>query len=460
MKMDESRIPNFDIPEFEELQNDGKQYCPFDELQTLNIMLQCHSKKGVILPGPSGIGKTALVQCFAQQNLNASLGLASVKVIHLKEQFFRKIKNYEELPKLLSTVMAKFDSSQLIVYANIKGISNLENVVDILNLSYEKLKMCNGLSFLKFIFEVSMTDKNEEPAIERAGGNTYYRLPLTVEKDLEQLTDIVSVQAEEFSNAWGISYTRDVLLFYVAITSGQYEGIDKLNLNNYINVIESAFVFSKMAGKSALEKDCAEALFKKCFNYLSKFSGQPVQTTAIHEAGHALIRLLYFDIDLLNYVSIVPGRNFNGVTVSKTTSNIPSMYKDRQYFINSIACSLAGRLAEKIIQNATPNSGAGADLRKADSIIDDMLYNYGFSEALGENAVVNKIEYLSETLKTKVEMERKFILETARVVATTAIAENAQFVKALADRLNKELVVSGNDVRKMWIEYTEGKKQK
>ena len=459
------RFQKFNIKSFEELLNDGRVYYPYDELQDLNVMLQCNSKKGVIVTGPEGSGKTTFIQSFVQQDLKSILGLESVKLIRIREIFLAQAKSANDIIDMFVSVIEDIEKefgSQLILYVKAESMEKLETILKVLNTYYDELKSFYNLEFFKIIFEVTIREEKEHQRLNQVADRSYEVIYISTENDEERLINIVSLRVDDLSKIYGISCTKDVLFFFLVVINGVCDkGIrDIYNINYYISNLECAFIVSKGKGRTTLEKDIAEELYREPFEYLTKYTGEAVLTTAVHESGHTLLILLYEKYNKVKYVSIVPGCRFSGITVSGGAKKIPSMYDDRHFFINKIACGLAGRLAEEIVNKKyNPNSGACGDLKKVKSIINSMIYEFGLAENLEKDyIIVDSKENISEDLKTKIEKEKQSIIKEATLVAKVAILEHEQFIWNLAHRLEKELVVSGEDVHKMWDEYLDSKK--
>ncbi len=461
MENSEKRSPDFKVKEYEELQDDGRQYYPFERLQLLNCAVQSEAKKGIIIEGTTGTGKTSVVRSFVQQDLETCLCLREgVKVIHLKEIFLRKIRNETDILENFSEMLEGFESSQFILYADLKNLGEFKKIVDVLDVYYEEIMRYNNLSFLKFMFEINTDSMAEYNELKKIARNDYFIISIAPCKEMDKLLDVLSIRADEMSRRFNISYSRDVLFYIVTIVKGLYESDEVYNLNNFLERIEYLFIWSKMQNRVSLERDGAIEVFKEQFEVLFKFPKEARLNTATHEAGHTLLKLVYKESSKIQYASVIPGNRFCGVMSVKDDRDIPNMVKTEEYFIYEIACTLAGRLSEKIIGKLEfPNVGAAGDLQRANSVLDRVICDLGFFKSIGENLVVNKNSLVSEKMKVDIEQEKKILLDKARTIASNALIEHGAFVTKLAEKLAEEWVVSGAEIYRMWEEYLKSKEE-
>ena len=442
---------------YSELVDDGKEYYTIKELQELNIILQCDSKSGVILVGPQGSGKTSLVRRFVQQNLNELFSVESIKVINIKPIWTLINIDIDKMLENISKIIVEYNSSALILYTKFENQEMMIKTLKFMDFYLEEIKKHYNIEFLKFIFEVSTESLNDVESIQKRIKNSCKIVDCLQKRDIDLLIDIMIQRVYELYKKYEVSYTRDILLFYIAIESGWNE--NDYNINNFIDVIEQAILLSKKSGRNKLEKDVAKILYSETFEYLTNAPDYSIRNTAIHEAGHTLLRIVNDKFSDVRYVSIIPGQYSNGVTSYEEQKKIASFYKDKEYFIKRIAGCLAGRIAESTLNNdIKPNAGASGDLKSSMQLINDIITKYGFSEILGKNYIVLDDEkYVSEQTKAKIEEEKRKILDKATAYARNQIFEHQEFVEQLSDRLFKQLVLSKHEIYEMWEKYLQSK---
>lgn len=106
------------------------------------------------------------------------------------------------------------------------------------------------------------------------------------------------------------------------------------------------------------------------------------ESTAYHEAGHAIIGRLVPEHDPVHKVTIIPRGRALGVTFFLPEGDAISA--SRQKLESQISTLYGGRLAEEIIYGPEKvSTGASNDIKVATSIARNMVTQWGFSEKLG-----------------------------------------------------------------------------
>ena len=157
----------------------------------------------------------------------------------------------------------------------------------------------------------------------------------------------------------------------------------------------------------------------------------PVQlrSTAIHEAGHALVRMLAVDtVDFPDYCSVIARGDTLGIVVASYESQLRAD-DDPTYaaMLHTIRVNLAGRAAEHVLLGPEHISARGAseDLKAATATAYAMLGRYGLPiSLLTDNDVGANLAVVIDELAT-VQQER-----TATMIRTM-LSEQYAFVVAL-----------------------------
>ena len=111
-------------------------------------------------------------------------------------------------------------------------------------------------------------------------------------------------------------------------------------------------------------------------------SEETKESTAYHEAGHAIVGRLVPEHDPVYKVSIIPRGRALGVTMYLPEQDRVSM--SRQHLESMISSLYGGRLAEELIYGADKvSTGASNDIERATDIARKMVTQWGFSEKLG-----------------------------------------------------------------------------
>jgi cell division protease FtsH len=105
------------------------------------------------------------------------------------------------------------------------------------------------------------------------------------------------------------------------------------------------------------------------------------ETTAYHEAGHALVaKLVGPEADPVHKVTIIPRGRALGLTQQLPSEDRMSM--TREFAENRICIMMGGRVAEELIFGKI-TTGAGNDIEQATDLARRMVTEWGMSEAIG-----------------------------------------------------------------------------
>src|SRR6266513_1761500 len=110
-------------------------------------------------------------------------------------------------------------------------------------------------------------------------------------------------------------------------------------------------------------------------------SDKEKRTTAIHEAGHALVaRFVGTEADPVHKVTIIPRGRALGLTQQLPPEDRLNM--TREFALNQIAILMGGRVAEEIVF-AQKTTGAGNDIERATELARSMVTEWGMSDEFG-----------------------------------------------------------------------------
>lgn len=230
-----------------------------------------------------------------------------------------------------------------------------------------------------------------------------------------------------------------------AKTAGS-SGADLANMAN-----EAAIVAARRNAKKISNKDLTEAFEKVAIGPERKsmiMSQKDKETTAYHEAGHALVGHLLPDSDPVHKVTIIPRGGTGGVTWFLPPED--TIYTNIFEFKDVLARAMGGRVAEKIVYSADGiTTGAGSDLRKATEIARDMIIEQGMGTKLRDQVfhdnnggmVFDKMThdrpYSDDTAK-EIDIEVAELVKEAAKRAELVITHNRKSLDSLAKALLEE----------------------
>ena len=181
------------------------------------------------------------------------------------------------------------------------------------------------------------------------------------------------------------------------------------------------------------------------------------ESTAYHEAGHAVVGRLVPEHDPVYKVSIIPRGRALGVTMYLPEQDRVSM--SRQHLESMISSLYGGRLAEELIYGKEKvSTGASNDIERATDIARKMVTQWGFSDKLGpllyaedEGEVflgrsVTKTKHVSEDTAKLIDDEIKDIIDRNYNRAKEIIEENMDIMHAMKDALMKYETIDSNQI--------------
>ncbi len=170
------------------------------------------------------------------------------------------------------------------------------------------------------------------------------------------------------------------------------------------------------------------------------------ETTAYHEAGHALVAIMLPDTDPIHKVTIIPRGRALGLTQQLPLED--KYTHSKKYLINRICILLGGRAAESIVFDDI-TTGAGNDIEQATTLARKMVCEWGMSD-MGPLTYGKKEEQIflgreisqhrdfSEATAVLIDKEVKELVESASETARKILSDNIQILhdmaKALLDR--------------------------
>jgi len=164
------------------------------------------------------------------------------------------------------------------------------------------------------------------------------------------------------------------------------------------------------------------------------------ESTAYHEAGHAIVGYLCEEHDPIHKVTIIPRGRALGVTQFLPEGDRIS--ESRRKLVGDIATLYGGRIAEEMLYGAEGvSTGAYQDIKMATRIARAMVINYGLSDKLGpldydldDNGGYSMKKVSSHTEKL-IDEEIREITSICYAKAETLLRENHDILEAMKNAL-------------------------
>lgn len=388
--------------------------------------------KGLLLSGPPGTGKTLLARAIAKE---AGVSFMSVDATTLNQVFMGmgslKVRQAFSVARKHSPCIVFIDEIDALGSrgdASGSEVSNEKgNTINALLVELDGIKQ-DGSIFL--IGATNLPDRLDS-ALTRPG-RIDRKVHLTL-PDKDGRASILRVHAAKLPLA------EDVNLEDVAGTTPSFSGADLANLCN-----EAALCAARRGRHVVTTGDFAMARDRMLLGQTGseiKLHEDERETTAVHEAGHAVAAWLIPGSDRIEKVTILPHGPALGFVLQVPERDRRMETKAR--LLGRMVVLAAGRAAESLIfgeENIT--TGAEADIAELTRIASGMVTRWG----MGSTGFVNLAQVPGLLETSKVQAEIRLIANDAARQSSELLQSNRDLLDALAAALLERDVMSGAEV--------------
>ncbi len=391
--------------------------------------------KGVLFQGPPGTGKTLLAKAIAGE---VECPFISVCASEFIEMFVgagaARVRDLFAKAKELAPCIIFFDEFDAIGKKRVAGISgsNDEHAQTLGQL----LTLMDGFDMQKHpIIIIAATNRADvlDPAVLRPG-----RFDRVVEVGLPHLHDRIDILKVHFS---GIKQTCGIDIPLIARATQGFSGAQLANLVN------EAAILAVNDDATAVTMNHIDRAYDNITLGRETMGMETIEEeiwqTAIHEAGHSIIRVFLDHANPLYKVTITPRGKALGISYSRPLREKYSINEDEMKA--QIIVLLSGGLAEQQF-GFGKTGGLSGDLRTARSIAYDMVVHYGMSDQLRYISYAEIDHMLPNDIATRVHQEVEKIIDECYQVAQKMIAEHRDQIELLAKMLMEQGTIFGNVV--------------
>ena len=228
------------------------------------------------------------------------------------------------------------------------------------------------------------------------------------------------------------------------------------------NIVNEAALLAAREKKRSIDMDDFEEAKDKVMMGVQRKSmvltDEEKETTAYHEAGHAIVAIKTKGADPVHKVTIIPRGRALGVTMQLPMDEKHGYSKP--YVDGRLAILMGGRAAEMLIFDKM-TTGAGNDIEQATQIARKMVTEWGMSDLLGPMTFGKKNEEIflgreiqsqrdySEVTARMIDEEISKIIRNAQRVSENILSENEDLLHSMAKSLLVHETIDAKDIDKL-----------
>ena len=408
--------------------------------------------KGVLLMGPPGTGKTLLARAVAGE---ANVPFFSMSGSDFVEMFVgvgaSRVRDLFEQGQKNAPCILFIDEIDAVGRHRGAGLGGGHDEREqTLN---QLLVEMDGFESNEGVILVAATNRPDvlDPALLRPG--RFDRRVVVNKPDLRGREGILLVHTKKIP----LSEETKSKLSEIARGTAGFTGADLANLVN-----EAAINAARYNRKFVEITDFEFAKDKVMMGSERRsmiISDEEKRTTAIHEAGHALVATLLPNTDPIHKVTIVPRGMALGLTMQ-----LPIEEKhnhSESYLRDIIKVLLGGRIAEEIINNGTKTTGASNDLERVSDLARKMVCEWGMSDTMGTLTFGKQEEQIflgreisqhrdySEDTAIRIDKEVKKIVDEAYKITKDLLLAKRFYLEQITEELLVKEVLTGDEVREI-----------
>ncbi len=328
--------------------------------------------KGALLVGPPGTGKTLLAKAVAGE---ANVPFFSISGSDFVEMFVgvgaSRVRDLFSQAKEKAPCIVFIDEIDAVGRARGKnaGWSSNDERENTLN---QLLTEMDGFGSNSGVIVLAATNRADilDKALMRAGRfdrQIHVTLP-----DLNERKEIFQVHIKN------LKLSPDFDLEAIAKHTPGFSGADIANICN-----EAALTAARKNRTDICNQDFMDAVDRVVGGIERKktiMSEKEKRITAYHEAGHAVAGWLLPGCDPVLKVSIIPRGQALGITWSLPDEKVMQSKSD---LMDEMCCLVGGRVAEELVNDGVPCTGALSDFSRMTKIAYSMVTYFGMSEKVG-----------------------------------------------------------------------------
>ncbi len=414
------------------------------------IQIGARIPKGVLLMGAPGTGKTLLARAVAGE---AAVPFFSISGSEFVEMFVgvgaSRVRDLFQTAKKAAPAIVFIDEIDAVGRVRGTGVGggNDEREQTLNQILVEM----DGFEPNEKVIVMAASNRPDvlDPALLRPGRfDRRVTIDLPDRKDRE---DILKVHAR--LKPLG----ADVKLTVIAERTPGFSGADLASLMN-----EGAILAAREDRTEITQYDLIRSIEKVMLGPERRshvLNKKEKEITAYHEAGHALVASVLPYADPVHKISIISRGRAAGYTLKLPFED--RRMQSRKEFLDDIAVSLGGYIAEKMVFNDI-TTGASNDLQVLTALARDMVTRYGMSDKMGPmafDAAQGRVMFgmgigggeQSEEVAANIDAEVKKIISGAHKKAGSVITKHRKALDAIAQQLMEVETLERDEFEKILI---------
>ena len=397
--------------------------------------------KGALLVGPPGTGKTLLAKAVAGE---ADVPFFSISGSDFVEMFVgvgaSRVRDLFSQAKEKAPCIVFIDEIDAVGRARGKnaGWSSNDERENTLN---QLLTEMDGFGSNSGVIVLAATNRADilDKALMRAG--RFDRQINVTLPDLNERKEIFEVHLR------GLKLSESFDLEGIAKHTPGFSGADIANVCN-----EAALTAARKNKTTIDNQDFMDAVDRVVGGIERKktiMSPEEKRLTAWHEAGHAVTGWLLEGCDPVLKVSIIPRGQALGLTWYLPDEKV-TMSKTEM--MDNMCSLVAGRVAEEMVNDGIPCTGALNDFERMTKIAYAMVTYYGMSNKVGNLSFYNASDGFdltkpySEKTAELIDAEAKALVDEVTARARKILEDNREGLETLAGMLIEKEVIMADDI--------------